>query len=292
MTLCSPGVERVAAILNFMAEHPDRAVSVSDLVRALKISRTTCYDLVTSLAHVGYLHRTNDNTYVLGPSLALVGQIAARHASPVLIAQPEMRALAEEFDVICSAFFRDGDYLVVRERVASGSNLDWSSPKGARVRMRAPFAGIFYAWSPPARAEAWLQATTPSPTEEQTALMQRAMAFARQYGFTFSVRNARSADLPDDATQAFEDADTDLPVTMIPELDPDREYPLMSVLSPVFDTSHEVLFLLALVGFTRKASGREIEHIGRRLRAACDHISGFIGGARPDAPESQALSAF
>ena len=52
-TQCSPGVERVAAILNFLAEHPDRPVSVSDLVRALKISRTTCYDLVTSLAHVG-----------------------------------------------------------------------------------------------------------------------------------------------------------------------------------------------------------------------------------------------
>ena len=252
MTQCSPGVERVAAILDFMAEHPDRAVSVSDLVRSLKISRTTCYDLVTSLAHVGYLHRRNDNTFVLGPSLALVGQIAARHASPVLIAQPEMRALAEEFDVICSAFFRDGDHLVVRERVASGSNLDWSSPKGARVRMRAPFAGIFYAWSPPERADAWLQATAPPATDEQKALMTRAMAFARRHGFTFSVRNARFSDPQDDGAKAFEDVESDLPVMMIPELDPDREYPLASVLSPVFDSSHEVLFLLALVGFTQR----------------------------------------
>lgn len=291
MTQCSPGVERVAAILTFMAEHPDRAVSVSDLVRALKISRTTCYDLVTSLAYVGYLHRTNDNTYVLGPSLALVGQIAAKHASPVLIAQPEMRALAEEFDVICSAFFRDGDYLVVRERVASGSNLDWSSPKGARVRMRAPFAGIFYAWSPPARAEAWLQAASPSATDEQKALMKRAMAFARRYGFTFSVRNAQFSAPQDDGAQAFEDAESDLPVMMIPELDPDRDYALTSVISPVFDSSGEVLFLLALVGFTQKATGRDIERIGRRLRDACDHISSFIGGARPPAPEAQALSA-
>ena len=133
MTQCSPGVERVAAILNFMAEHPDHAVTVSDLVRALKISRSTCHTLVASLVQVGYLHRTSDRTYVLGPSLALVGQIAARHASPLLVAQPEMRSLAEEFDVICSAFFREGDHLVVRERAASGSNLGWSSPKGARV---------------------------------------------------------------------------------------------------------------------------------------------------------------
>jgi DNA-binding IclR family transcriptional regulator len=281
MTQCSPGVERVAAILNFMAEHPDRAVSVSDLTRALKISRSTCYDLVSSLAHVGYLHRTGDNTYVIGPSLALIGQIAARHASPVLIAQPEMRALAEEFDVICSAFFRDGDYLVVRERAVSGSNLAWSSPKGARVRMRAPFAGVFYAWSPPGRAEAWLEASSPGATDEEKSLMVQAMAFARKHGFTFSVRNARFAEFDQAAEQAFEGARSDLPVLMIPELDPQREYDLMSVISPVFDASREVLFLLALVGFTQLRTGREIERIGARLREACDRISASIGGARP-----------
>ena len=281
MTQCSPAVERIAAILNFMAEHPDRAVSVSDLTRALKISRSTCYDLVSSLAHVGYLHRTSDNTYVIGPSLALIGQVAGKHASPILIAQPEMRALAEEFDVICSAFFRDGDYLVVRERAASGSNLAWSSPKGARVRLRPPFAGIFFAWSPPARADAWLAAASPAATDDETSLMNQAMAFARRYGFTFSVRNARFSEFHDGAEQLFEDARSDLPVLMIPELVADREYPLMSVISPVFDASREVLFLLALVGFTQKLAGRDIEHIGDRLRSACDRISASIGGARP-----------
>jgi DNA-binding IclR family transcriptional regulator len=281
MTQCSPAVERIAAILDFMAEHPDRAVSVSDLTRALKISRSTCYDLVSSLTHVGYLHRTSDNTYVIGPSLALIGQIAGKNASPILIAQPEMRALAEEFDVICSAFFRDDDYLVVRERAASGSNLAWSSPKGARVRLRPPFAGIFFAWSAPARAEAWLAANSPAATDEETSLMNQAMAFARRYGFTFSVRNASFSEFHDGAEQMFEAGRSDLPVLMIPELVAEREYPLMSVISPVFDASREVLFLLALVGFTQKLTGRQIEHIGERLRGACDRISASIGGARP-----------
>lgn len=281
MTQCSPGVERVAAILNFMAEHPDRAVSVGDLTRALKISRSTCYDLVSSLAHVGYLHRTSDNTYVIGPSLALIGQIAARHASPVLTAQPEMRALADEFDVICSAFFRDGDYLVVRERAVSGSNLAWSSPKGARVRMRAPFAGIFYAWSPPERVEAWLEATAPRATDEERSLMAQAMAFARRYGFTFSVRNLRATEVGEASERLFEGAPGELPVQMIPELEPDRDYELMSVISPVFGAAHEVLFVLAMVGFARKLTGRDIARIGERLRVACDRISASAGGARP-----------
>ena len=51
------------------------------------------------------------------------------------------------------------------------------------------------------------------------------------------------------------------------------------------------VFLLALVGFSRKATGREIEHIGRRLRGACDHISGFIGGVRPPASDIEVLPA-
>jgi DNA-binding IclR family transcriptional regulator len=280
MTQCSPGVERVAAILNFLAEHPDRAVTVAELTRALKISRSTCYDLVASLAHVGYLHRTGDNAYVIGPSLALIGQIAAKHGSPVLVAQPEMRALAEDLDVICSAFFRDGDELVVRERAVSGTNLAWSSPKGARVRMRAPFAAIFYAWSPPARAEAWLAASSPTPTNEERALMTQAMAFARAHGFTFSIRNARYSDAGEVSEQGFEGARGELPVLMIPELESEREYPLMSVLSPVFDASREVLFVLAAIGFVRNQTGREIEAVGRRLRAACDRISASIAGPR------------
>jgi DNA-binding IclR family transcriptional regulator len=273
----------VAAILNFMAEHPDQAVTVSDLVRALRISRSTCHTLVASLVRVGYLHRTSDKTYVLGPSLALVGQVAARHASPVLIAQPEMRALADEFDVTCSAFFREGDHLVVRERAASGSNLGWSSPKGARVRLRPPFAGIFYAWSPPERAEAWLATSEPQATPEQRSLMMRAMAFARAYGFTFSVRNTGFSDRPDHGESAFEHGLAELPAAMIPELAPEQEYELLSVLSPVFDANQQVLFLLAMVGFNRKVTGRDIERAGGRLRNACDHISSFIGGSRPDA---------
>jgi DNA-binding IclR family transcriptional regulator len=277
----SPGVERVAAILHFMAEHPDRAVTVSDLVRAVKISRSTCHTLVSSLVHVGFLHRTSDKTYVLGPSLALIGQIAVKHASPVLIAQPEMRALADEFDVICSAIFREADDLVVRERAASGSSLGWSSPKGTRLRMQPAFAGIFYAWSPHAQVEAWLRTAAPSATDEQKALMSRAMTFARSNGFIFSVRNARFAESLERPVDPFEEGLRDLPVFLVPELAAEREYPLAAVVSPVFDAAHEVVFLLTLGGFTQMVSGSEVAHIGHRLRSVCEHISSFIGRARP-----------
>ena len=37
----SPGVMRVAAILDFLAEHPGQAFALTDLVRTLKLSRAT-----------------------------------------------------------------------------------------------------------------------------------------------------------------------------------------------------------------------------------------------------------
>src|ERR1700744_3126443 len=109
MSRSSPGVRRVAAILNFIADHPGQAFALTDLVRALKLSRATCHALLTGLVDVGYLYRTSDKNYMLGPSLASIGRIALQHASPLQVAQPEMRALADEFDVFCAAYFREGD---------------------------------------------------------------------------------------------------------------------------------------------------------------------------------------
>ena len=105
MARSSPGVQRVAAILNFIVDHPGQAFTLTDLVRALKLSRATCHALLTGLVEVGYLYRASDKNYMLGPALVAIGKIALEHASPLQVAQPEMRVLADEFDTMCAAYF-------------------------------------------------------------------------------------------------------------------------------------------------------------------------------------------
>lgn len=280
MARSSPGVRRVAAILNFIADHPGQSFTLTDLVRALKLSRATCHALLTGLVEVGYLYRASDKNYVLGPALAAIGRVAAEHASPLQVAQPEMRALADEFEAICSAFFRDRGDVVVRERAGSVSHLGFSNPQGARMKLRAPFAAIYYAWSPLAEAEAWLQALTPPVTPEQRETMWENMAFLRRHGYAFHVRNPgfRSVAPPE---QVFESERTDFPVLVPAELDPNEQYALASVTAPVFDAQGEVAFVLGLLGFTRDVSGEDIERTGRRLREACDRITRYIGGKAP-----------
>lgn len=280
MARSSPGVRRVAAILNFIADHPGQSFTLTDLVRALKLSRATCHALLTGLVEVGYLYRASDKNYVLGPALAAIGRVAAEHASPLQVAQPEMRALADEFDAICSAFFRDRDDVVVRERAASVSHLGFSAPQGARMKLRAPFSAIFYAWSPPAEVEAWAKGVTPPETPEQLAIMQKNIGFLRDHGFAFHVRNpGYRTVLPPE--QVFESGRADFPVAAPWELQLGEQYALASVTAPVFDSLGEVAFVLGLMGFAGPVSGEEVERIGRRLREACDRITRFIGGKVP-----------
>src|ERR1700737_3255313 len=126
----SPGIRRVVAVLDFFADHPGYSVTLTDLVRALKISRATCHALLAGLVDSGYLYRMHDKSYVIGPRLVDIGRIGNEHFSPLQVAQPEMRALADEFDAVCLAFFREGDNVVVREREASLSQLGGVIPKG------------------------------------------------------------------------------------------------------------------------------------------------------------------
>lgn len=276
----SPSVERAASILTFMADHPDRSFTVSDLVRALKISRSTCYTLVSSLVKVGFLYRANDKMFLLGPTLASIGKTAAEHASPLLIAQYEMRVLAEEFDVICTSYSRERENLVVLDRVASGSNLGWAAPKGARMKLRAPFGAAFYAWSAPEVIDAWLTANPPLPTAEQRSLMQQSMAFAREHGFSVSVSSVSAAELRiDESADSEIDMRSQFPVSPVGAIEADQQYPLYAILAPVFDAKGEVAFVLSMLGFTELLPGTQILHLGQRLREACDRVSAFVGGS-------------
>lgn len=275
----------MVAILNFFAQHPGQAFTLTDLVRALKLSRATCHALLSGFVEAGYLFRTSDKSYVLGPTLAAIGRIANEHFSPLQVAQPEMRALADEFDAICSAFFRERDEIVVRARAAAMSQLGWSIPQGARMTLRPPFGAIYFAWEPQTLAERWIDELDPPPTAAQRKDMLDGMRFARERGYSFGVRNtAVVADLqsPD---RSFAGMHDDYPVLLEMALQPERQYSLAFLVAPVFDAQQHVAFTLGLMGFTRQVSGAQIARMGSRLREACDRITGFTVGRVPP-PES------
>lgn len=280
MSRSSPGVWRVAAILNFIADHPGQAFALTDLVRALKLSRATCHALLTGLVDVGYLYRTSDKTYVLGPALAAIGRTAAEHASPLRIAQPEMRALADAFDVVCGVYSLEGDEMLLRDRAASAAHAAYPVPIGTRMRLRSAQAVIYFAWSQ-AEAEAWLDRAAPRPAPDRVELMFRNMDFARNHGFIIHVRNPGIVSGAPTANYLQGEETDEIPVIPIPEVNAEEVYPVAALMAPVFDARGKVSFALVLAGFQAPMTGAQALAAGEELRAACARITGYIGGQTP-----------
>lgn len=279
MSQGSPSAQRVIAILNFFADHPGQAFNLTDIVRSLRLSRATAHAFLTTLANAGYLYRSSDKSYLLGPALAAIGQVASEHFSPLQAAAPEMRRLSDEFDVVCAAIFRERGEIVVRERATSRSNLGFTLPREGRLPHRPPFGGIFFAWSPKAIVEGWLAKLEPPATPAQREDMERGMAFVREHGFQFTVRDPREQS-EETAEWLFAELQ-DRPIHLATSLDPTCTYRLASVTAPVFGPQDKVAFVLALVGLSRTVSGVEIVRTGERVREAADRISDFLGGRRP-----------
>lgn len=282
MSRSSPGVRRVAAILNFVADHPGQAFALTDLVRALKLSRATCHALLTGLVDVGYLYRTSDKTYVLGPMLAAIGRTAAQHFSPLQVAQPEMRRLADEFDVVCGAYFLEGDIMHLRDRAASLSHVGYPVPLGIRMKLRSAQAVIYFAWSPK-EADAWLKATSPKPTAERRELMLGGMEFAREHGFALLVRRPDfDMSAPQGPLQDVGMESDDLPVMPATQVDPEQLYAVGALMAPIFDAKGKVSFALVMAGFHSAMTGTQVVQVGQRLRSACERISDFVAGRGSD----------
>jgi DNA-binding IclR family transcriptional regulator len=278
MSRSSPGVWRVAAILNFIADHPGQAFALTDLVRALKLSRATCHALLTGLVEVGYLYRTGDKTYVLGPALAAIGRNAAEHFSPLQVAKPEMRALADEFDVVCAAYFLEDDEMQLRDRAASASHVAYPVPLGTRMKLRSAQAVVYYGWSQQ-DAETWLDRATPPPAPERRQAMFDAMDFARANGFAVLVRNpgvVLGGEIDEERLITTES--DELPVTPIAEIEPGRTYPVGALMAPVFDARGKVSFALVLAGFHGAMGGAQVMAAGAQLAQACARISDFVAG--------------
>lgn len=271
----------MAAVLDFFAEHPGRPFTLTDIVEALGLSRATCHALLMGMLQVGYLHRASDKSYLLGPAFLNLARVAAANASPAQIVKPEIRRLADELQTFCGVFHRSGDDVVLLERAAAGPQVGWSPPPGARLKLRAPFSAIYFAWSPPERAEAWLASARPPNTPEQAAAMRHSMAFVRAHGFLVSVHTAArdAAHVPPE--ELFSRDAADFPVSLAGELQSEGEYHLASVVAPVFDKAGAVAYAISLMGRSQVLRGDAVAELGLRLRATADRITRFLGGREP-----------
>ena len=275
----SPGVQRVATILNFIAEHPGQAFGLTDLVRALKLSRATCHALLTGLVEVGYLYRTSDKTYVMGPALAEIGRKAFEHLSPLQVMVPEMRRLADELDLICTAYHLEEGSVVVRERAASISHLGRLGPLGTRLKLRSQTAVPFLAGQTDEEVERWVSSHSPPLSAHEKAKFLDAIAFARQHGLVVITRVPETTHMPDNPVIG-----TEIPhikVETETDLAEGKTYSLASIIVPVIGRDPKGPYALALAGFEGDVASERIFELAAKLKRVSHNVSASLGVAAP-----------
>lgn len=272
----APSVERVISVLNFFAEHGDEGFTLTDVIRSLRLNRATCHSLLNTLAEAGYLYRNSAKEYRLGPALAAIGRIADQSFMPVTVARDEMRRLADEHDLICTAATRVGHEMTFLERAVSRSKLGAAGGYAKRYTIAPPGGSSFIAWAPPPEIDEWIASFAPALGPAGAQAARERLARIRSLGYSYALSNGTGRGDP--LTQmALGPGDGDGPLAhIVPPLDPDGDYPVIYVTSPVLGAENELLFTLTLMGFDPVEKGGRISALGEELAITTRRIADVL----------------
>ncbi|MFF0815639.1 IclR family transcriptional regulator [Rhodococcus sp. NPDC003318] len=292
----SPPTERVMQVLDHLVARPDRRFGLSELARALDISKPTCLGILTALVGGGYLTRDADARYGLGPALIAAGRAAQRGLAVGSIVRPHLEDLARRFGAVCTASGVVGDQVMI---------LDVAAPPGveagrtaARVGQVYPFAppvGLMYVlWSHDDELARWLRREPAFPVVLDRDLLRTVVEDCRAAGYLverltptgrrlFSLMaGVAGRDLPDELRELVGEMVSSLGerVYLGRETLDDVEYPVSLIAAPCHDADGTQSMVLTLdVGGA--ISGAEIARRGRLLAAAAEAVTSEVGGRSP-----------
>jgi DNA-binding IclR family transcriptional regulator len=282
----SPGVARVVAVLDFLAEHPEEVFSLSELCRHVDLNKATAHSLLAELTDAGYLVRDPvEKTYALGPRLLAIGLAAARNERAVVNrARRHLRRLATELDVRCVASTLRGDEIVILDVAGRDRPFQLSIQPGNRVPCVPPVGTVFMAWATESEVERWLARADDDLTQADRDGYLAALAAVRRRSCSLSLdggaRTRLERAMIGDETGPIVDAVHDLgqEAYLLVDLDPDRPYELSHLAAPVFGADGQVVLALTIYDLPTTSSGTDVEALIERLHAAAGAVTASVGG--------------
>jgi DNA-binding IclR family transcriptional regulator len=125
-----PAVDKAARVLRALAEG-GRPMGISELARALNVSKGTLRDVLLSLAHFGFVVRDADTRFRLGPELRALADASAPDLRS--LAQPYLVSLMESFgETAILGLVVDGK-LEIAGRAEPATDLHMTAPLGRRL---------------------------------------------------------------------------------------------------------------------------------------------------------------
>ena len=269
---------RASDLLNFLAAHPGRAYTYSELARDLQINLASTHSLLVALCESGFLVRDPvDRSFGLGPALVAIGDAALQRNPVIDEARPRMRAMSRALELEPLAFVQAGADTLCVARAGPDQPPGMTARVGQRVPLMAPLAPVFVAWAPPEEVEAWLLRGGASRKERRQREAHLALVRQRGYSGAVEVEGRRRigdllSELADDPhSKSLRDQLRD----QIHELGHGefrlsgtarRSYPIYGITAPVFDERGRVALSITLQGYPRNLSLRALDDYARRLQ--------------------------
>jgi DNA-binding IclR family transcriptional regulator len=290
----SPPTERVVAILNFLAEHPEERFGVSELARRLGLSKPTCLGIVTTLADAGYLVRDSaDKTYRLGSSLITLGHKAQESMRVTPAAREQLRKLSARFSTTAALSSVVDDRITLLELVA---------PHGSRVGVEVgqsyPFAPpvglMFVLWDDEALRD-WLQREPTVPLRTDTKRLNRVVDECRAAGYLverltpggqrlYALMAGMESHLPDELRALLGEMVSDIGERVYLRSENGaggrKRHDISVISAPVYDHHQRQVMVLSLrIG--RALTDTEITERARALVATADVVTRQLSGVKP-----------
>lgn len=295
-TRSSPPTDRVVSVLNYLVARSGRRFGLSELARALGLSKPTCLGILTSLVEAGYLVRDPVSvTYGLGPALIAAGRAAQNGFAIGPVARKHLAELSERYDTTCTAS------AVVSDRITVLESVEPNSRRGSgRIGQAYPFAppiGLMYVlWDADDRLEAWLNREPTLPVRIDTEHLARVVEECRSSGYLVetltavgqklhSVMAGVAADeLPKEVRELLGEMVSGLGERVylgMREAQSDAVHEVSVIAAPTYD-AHGAQALVLTLHVGAAITGAEIAERGQSLVAAAEAITLEVGGHSPN----------
>jgi DNA-binding IclR family transcriptional regulator len=290
----SPPTQRVVTLLDYFAARPDERFGLSELARAVEMSKPTCLGIVTTLVDSAYLTcDVRTKTYSLGPALVRVGRCAQDSFSAADVAEKYLATLSAQYRSSCTASAVVGNHILI----LASTDIPGRDPFVA-VGQRYPFAppmGLMHvAWRDDLAFAQWLKLPPTVPGPLDVDHLRAIVADSRKRGFLVEglttagrqlhslVAGVAAYDLPDELRELVGEMVANLGerVYLGSDVGARTKYPVSVLAAPTFASEGEQELVLSLyVGHS--ISGTEIARRGKALAQAAEAVTNEVGGRPP-----------
>ena len=125
-----PNLANACRILTLLTEERE-ALSIGAIARALEIPRTSTLRIISTLCSAGFLQRTGEGIFTLGPGLIPLGLQALERLDTRAIAKPVLRELTVQTQETAHLAILSQNKMVIAEVVQCSMPIRSAAPAGS-----------------------------------------------------------------------------------------------------------------------------------------------------------------